>query len=148
MFNIGAGELLVICLVALIVLGPDKLPEAARKAGELMSQVRKYSSGFQSELRNALDEPVESKARERGAAVSRSKTRSSVDPVTEGQPPEGQPDADQRPADPAAGDPTAGRTDSASEGPVVSPMAKPVRSSPNGTTAEVTAADDDDRARR
>lgn len=56
MFNVGAGELLVILLIALIVLGPDKLPEAARKMGNVMGELRRMSSGFQSEMRSAMDE--------------------------------------------------------------------------------------------
>lgn len=69
MFNIGGGELLVILVVALLVLGPDKLPEAARQIGKFMGELRKYSTGFQNELKNALDEPVETAARERGAKL-------------------------------------------------------------------------------
>lgn len=56
MFNIGGMELIVILLVALIVLGPDKLPEAARKAGQMMSELRKMSAGFKKEIQGALDE--------------------------------------------------------------------------------------------
>ena len=53
--NLGAAEILVILLVALLVLGPDKLPGAARSIGRGMSQLRRLSSGFQDEIRNALD---------------------------------------------------------------------------------------------
>ncbi|MEY2423965.1 MAG: sec-independent protein translocase protein TatB [Acidimicrobiaceae bacterium] len=56
MFNVGAGELLVILLIALIVLGPDKLPEAARKIGNVMGELRRMSSGFQDEMRSVMDE--------------------------------------------------------------------------------------------
>jgi sec-independent protein translocase protein TatB len=56
MFNVGAGELLVILLIALIVLGPDKLPETARKIGNVMAELRRMSSGFQDEMRSAMDE--------------------------------------------------------------------------------------------
>jgi sec-independent protein translocase protein TatB len=59
MFNVGAGEVLVILLVALIVLGPDKLPKAAKQVGQVMGDLRRMSAGFQRELRNALDEPME-----------------------------------------------------------------------------------------
>lgn len=41
MFGIGASELLVIFLVALLVLGPDKLPEAARTLAKLFGEFRK-----------------------------------------------------------------------------------------------------------
>ena len=56
--NLGGGELLVILLIALLVLGPDKLPGAARNIGRAMSEFRRMSSGFQAELRDALQEPV------------------------------------------------------------------------------------------
>jgi sec-independent protein translocase protein TatB len=57
-FNVGTPELLVILLVALIVLGPAKLPEAARQVGRFVGEFRKVSTGFQSELRDAMQEPV------------------------------------------------------------------------------------------
>ncbi len=56
MFNIGGGEVLVILIVALVVLGPAKLPGAARQIGQMMTELRRISAGFQNELRNALDE--------------------------------------------------------------------------------------------
>ncbi|MET0902945.1 MAG: Sec-independent protein translocase protein TatB [Acidimicrobiales bacterium] len=55
MFNIGGGELIVIMLLALIVLGPKRLPEAARQVGKVMADLRRLSSGFQNEVRTALD---------------------------------------------------------------------------------------------
>jgi Tat protein translocase TatB subunit len=56
--NVGTPELLVICLVALLVLGPDKLPEAARKVGNVIGELRRMSAGFQAEMRDAMQEPV------------------------------------------------------------------------------------------
>jgi sec-independent protein translocase protein TatB len=56
MFNVGGGELLVIALVALIVLGPQRLPEAARTVGKVVGEIRKLSSGFQREIRDAFEE--------------------------------------------------------------------------------------------
>ncbi len=58
MFNIGGGELLIIFLVALVVLGPTKLPEAARQIGKVMGEFRRLSAGFQNELKSAMDDPV------------------------------------------------------------------------------------------
>jgi sec-independent protein translocase protein TatB len=57
--NLGTGEVLLILVVALVVLGPDKLPGAARQAGKWVGDLRRLSSGFQSELRDALQEPVD-----------------------------------------------------------------------------------------
>lgn len=70
MFNVGGPEVLVILLLALIVLGPQRLPDAARQVGKAMGELRRVSSGFQQELRAAMDEPVEKAARQRGDAVA------------------------------------------------------------------------------
>ena len=53
MGNLGGGEVLVILLVALIVLGPTKLPAAVRQAGRFMGEIRRIGQGFQQELREA-----------------------------------------------------------------------------------------------
>src|SRR3989304_4556407 len=42
MFDIGFSELVVIGLIALIVLGPKRLPEVARTAGKWMGQLRRF----------------------------------------------------------------------------------------------------------
>jgi sec-independent protein translocase protein TatB len=56
MFNVGGGELLVIMLIALIVLGPQRLPAAIRTVGRVMGELRRISSGFQQELRQAFED--------------------------------------------------------------------------------------------
>lgn len=77
MFNVGAGELLVILLIALLVLGPDKLPETARKIGNVMGELRRMSSGFQNEMRAAMDDaarpPLETVKEEAAAPDQQSK---------------------------------------------------------------------------
>ena len=55
MFNVGGGEIIVILLLALIVLGPERLPDAAKKVGRFMGEVRRMTSGFQDEVRSAMD---------------------------------------------------------------------------------------------
>ena len=55
MFNVGGPEILVIVIVALVVLGPEQLPKAMRTFGNVMGEIRKVSSGFQAEMRNAMD---------------------------------------------------------------------------------------------
>jgi len=57
-FNLSGSEIVVILLLALIVLGPEKLPEAIRRFGRVYSEIRKISNGFQSEFKNAFDEPM------------------------------------------------------------------------------------------
>jgi Tat protein translocase TatB subunit len=53
MFGIGTPELLVILVVALIVLGPKRLPEVARALGKGLAELRRATSGFTDELHNA-----------------------------------------------------------------------------------------------
>jgi len=55
MFNVGGGEIVVILLLALLLLGPEKLPDAARKAGKFMAEIRRVTSGFEEEVRSAMD---------------------------------------------------------------------------------------------
>lgn len=59
MLNVGPPELLLILLIALLVLGPSKLPEAARQVGRAMAELRRLSSGFQAEMRDAMQEPIQ-----------------------------------------------------------------------------------------
>jgi sec-independent protein translocase protein TatB len=59
-FNVGGQEFLVILLLALLVLGPERLPGAIRTVGRVVGELRRISSGFQSELRDALAEPLAS----------------------------------------------------------------------------------------
>lgn len=58
MFNLQGSEIVVILLLALVVLGPEKLPDAVRKFSQTYAELKKMSSGFQSELKSALDEPM------------------------------------------------------------------------------------------
>ena len=58
MFNLQGSEIIVILLVALVVLGPEKLPDAVRRASRTYHELRKMGTGFQSELKAALDEPM------------------------------------------------------------------------------------------
>ncbi len=58
MFNLSGSEMVFLLLLALIILGPEKLPDAVRRFGKGYSEFKKMSSGFQSELKSALDEPM------------------------------------------------------------------------------------------
>jgi sec-independent protein translocase protein TatA len=53
MFGIGVSELLVILVVALVVLGPQRLPEVARALGKGLAELRKATGGLTEELRDA-----------------------------------------------------------------------------------------------
>ncbi len=54
MFGIGLPELVVILAVALIVLGPQRLPEVARMLGRAYGQLRRASEEFQHTIRQDL----------------------------------------------------------------------------------------------
>ena len=54
MFGIGLPELVVILAVALIVLGPQRLPEVARMLGRAYAQLRRASEEFQNTIRQDL----------------------------------------------------------------------------------------------
>ena len=54
MFGIGLPELVVILAVALIVLGPQRLPEVARMLGRAYAQLRRASEEFQQTIRQDL----------------------------------------------------------------------------------------------
>lgn len=57
--KIGVWELVVVFIVALLVIGPDKLPEYARKLGEALRQFKKYSSEATKEIRESVVEPLQ-----------------------------------------------------------------------------------------
>lgn len=54
MFDMGAPELLVLGIIAIIVFGPDKLPGLARKAAKAISYVRQMAGNAQSQLKSEL----------------------------------------------------------------------------------------------
>lgn len=53
--SLGPAEILVILVVALIVLGPTRLPEAGRQVGKALAEVRRWSSDVKSEIRDAVE---------------------------------------------------------------------------------------------
>lgn len=56
MFGVGLGELAVIAFVALLVFGPDKLPELAKQAGGFARKARDFANAARDELRSELGE--------------------------------------------------------------------------------------------
>jgi sec-independent protein translocase protein TatB len=50
MFDIGFSEFLIIGIVALLVLGPERLPRAARTAGHLLGRLKRYVSDVKSDI--------------------------------------------------------------------------------------------------
>lgn len=54
MGNLGTGEIFLVLLVALLVLGPQRLPQAARQMGKAMAEFRRVTGGLQAEMRDAI----------------------------------------------------------------------------------------------
>jgi sec-independent protein translocase protein TatB len=54
MFNVGPMEFLVLAVVGLIVLGPDRLPGLARDAARMIKTLRELSTGARTQLREEL----------------------------------------------------------------------------------------------
>ena len=62
MFGIGPGELVVILIVALVVLGPEKLPAVARTLGRLTGELRRMSTEFQRTMNMEIEPDITPKA--------------------------------------------------------------------------------------
>ncbi|MDT7683798.1 MAG: sec-independent protein translocase protein TatB [Pseudonocardiales bacterium] len=52
--NVGWGEILVLVVAGLFILGPERLPEAAAWLGKTIRQVKDFASGARDQLRNEL----------------------------------------------------------------------------------------------
>jgi len=59
MFGIGTGELLLLLFLALLVLGPERMPKVARDVGKAMNDLRRTSDELRQEFLNA-DQAVRS----------------------------------------------------------------------------------------
>jgi len=55
MFDIGFSELLVIGIVALIVIGPEKLPRVARTIGHLAGRLQRYVSDVKADINREIE---------------------------------------------------------------------------------------------
>lgn len=58
MFGIGFSEILVIFVLGLIVLGPEKLPRVAREAARWVGRARAVARQFQEQLQLEVDPPA------------------------------------------------------------------------------------------
>lgn len=56
MFDIGWGELVVIGVIALIVIGPKELPTVLRTLGQYMGKVKRMAADFQGQFQDAMRE--------------------------------------------------------------------------------------------
>src|SRR5271169_5604958 len=119
MLNLDPGKLLVIAVVAIILLGPDRLPQVARQVGGAWRSFNEFRHRMESEVRNTMpDLPPTSEiarlARSPSALLNHLSNLSSDSEEPDGsfQPPDradenGTTEATDAPA-PAAGHPTDG----------------------------------------
>lgn len=107
MFDVGAGELLVILIVAVVVIGPKDLPLAMRTAGRWIGKMRRISAHFRSGIdtmvREAELEEMEKKWKaqneeimRRSAALTEAEAGA---PVMTGPPPVDRAPVDRAPVD-------------------------------------------------
>ncbi len=54
MFGVGLPEMAVIALVAIVIFGPDKLPEFAKQAGRFLHRMKLFATGARDDLRAEL----------------------------------------------------------------------------------------------
>lgn len=105
MFGIGAPELIVLFVIALFVLGPERLPGLARDIGKVMSELRRASDELTGEFVRA-DQP------HRAVAPAETPTPAALPEPASGQapaePPAARASEETAPAEPSVGDePTA-----------------------------------------
>ena len=55
MFDIGFWEMLVLCVLGLLVLGPNKLPEVAIKIGNYLGRARSMVNSFSRQMRQEIE---------------------------------------------------------------------------------------------
>lgn len=54
MFGVGLAEMALIAFVAVIVFGPDRLPDLARQAGQMVRKAKQFANAARDELREEL----------------------------------------------------------------------------------------------
>lgn len=85
MFDIGASELLLTVIVAIVVIGPKDLPMALRTAGRWIGKIRRVSnhfrSGIETMIREAELQEMEQKWREQNAKITAESGAADPDPA-------------------------------------------------------------------
>jgi sec-independent protein translocase protein TatB len=97
MFDIGFSELLVIGVVALIVIGPERLPRVARTIGHLAGRLQRYVADVKADINREIEldelrkmrDSMQQAASEMQSAVDKelSKTADDLNKSLEGQKP-------------------------------------------------------------
>ncbi len=72
MFDIGFSEIAVVGVVALVVLGPERLPKVARTAGHMFGRLQRYVATVKSDINREMDASELSKLKEEVTSAARS----------------------------------------------------------------------------
>jgi sec-independent protein translocase protein TatB len=83
MFDLGWGELLVVGVVALIVLGPKELPNALRTVSNLTKTARKLANEFQSGVNEIVREAELDEARKAAQSISKGSISQAIEKVVD-----------------------------------------------------------------
>jgi TatA/E family protein of Tat protein translocase len=68
--NLGAGEIVLLAIIALLLFGPKRLPEVGRQVGRALAEIRRVSREFEREVREVA-EPFEREVRDAVEPVER-----------------------------------------------------------------------------
>ncbi len=82
MFDIGFWEMVLIAVVALLVIGPERLPEVARKAGMWVGRMRRFVTNVKADIDRELRQEELRKALERNAGLDEIKQIMNTDAFT------------------------------------------------------------------
>lgn len=125
MLNLGAGEVILILVVALLVLGPKRLPELARGLGKFMREIRRQTD----EVRSVVEREFYRMDQDLNTTELEPRNDNSILPVQAPRPPPSLMAAASRPTNP--GLPGAGGPDSPQG--TVSPLRPGAPEPPDGT---------------
>ena len=98
--QIGAPEILLVAVIALIVFGPRRLPEIARSMGKSLAEFKRHASDLRSEFESGLDDPEDEKPAPPAVAEKTEAEKPGADPdePVEDETPAPKPAGDESPA--------------------------------------------------
>lgn len=84
MFDIDAGKLLILGVIALVVLGPKELPRVMRQVGSAIGKMRRMASEFQTQFMDAMKESeMEELKKDMQKMADQARVDMNYDPVSE-----------------------------------------------------------------
>ncbi len=108
MFDVGFWEMILIAVVALLVIGPERLPEVARKTGMWVGRMRRFVTNVKADIDRELRQEELRKALERNAGLDEIKQIMNTDAFTlEEETPRPETAGQTAPGEPVASEPAA-----------------------------------------